>query len=197
MCILQGKSFAEAYTDTLADSLNGSEVPLHSDTSEGAYPLDRIVVTSPRITQTYHPTAQPVKIFSSEEMVSTAGVEGDVCRYIATLPSTVSSLGENFDNALYVRGGRPSEVIFVVDGIELENINHFSVANGSGGPIGFINGDFVQKVDFFAGNAPVSYPSRLSSAIAVDLKNGSFTERHHSLGCKLTGGMFSTASYVF
>ncbi|MBN1577978.1 MAG: Plug domain-containing protein [Chitinispirillaceae bacterium] len=195
--VLQSRIFAENQADIFSDSVvvtdtssKGDQSP--PDSSGKMYRLNRMVVTSPRIVRPRRPTAQPAKVFSSDEMASTAGVEGDICRYIATLPSTVSSLGENFDNALYVRGGRPSEVIFVVDGIELENINHFSQANGSGGPIGFINSDFVKEVDYFAGNAPVSYPSRLSSVIAINLKNGLFTQRRHSLGCKLNGGMFST-----
>ncbi|MBN1307481.1 MAG: TonB-dependent receptor [Chitinispirillaceae bacterium] len=194
---LQSRTFAENHTGTFSDS--GSAIDTFSeggqpqpDSVENIHRLKRMVVTSSRIVRTQRPTAQPEQVFSSEEVNSTAGAGGDICRYIATLPSTVSSLGENFDNALYVRGGRPAEVIFVVDGIELENINHFSQANGSGGPVGFINSDFVKKVDFFTGNAPVFYPSRLSSVIAIDLKSGSFTRRRNRLGCKLTGGMFST-----
>lgn len=136
--------------------------------------------------------AEPEAVFTADDVVTTAGVAEDISRYIATLPQAVSSLGEHFDNALYVRGGRPSEVIFVVDGIEFENVNHFSRANSSGGPLGFINSNFVKNVSFFAGTTPAAYPSRLSSVVDVTMKAGSFTDRRHSLGCKLTGGMFST-----
>ncbi len=163
-----------------------------NDTAGNVRLLDTIMVSASRRKPAASPVIRAETEFSSVNIETTAGTAGDICRYIATLPSAVSSLGEHFDNTLYVRGGRPSEVLFVVDGIEMENINHFSQANGSGGPVGFINGDFVKNVGFHAGAAPVVYPSRLSSVVAIDMKNGSFTEHRHSVGCKLTGGMLSS-----
>jgi hypothetical protein len=163
------------------------------DSSRSEIPdLNKLVVHASRKQPVYSAAAQPAAVFSAEEITRAAGAAEDVSRYIASLPQVVASLGENFDNALYVRGGRPSEVVFMVDGIEFENVNHFSRANSSGGPVGFINSDFVKNVSFFAGNAPASYPSRLSSVIDVTMKAGSFTRLRHSLSAKLTGGMFST-----
>jgi hypothetical protein len=129
--------------------------------------------------------------FNQKEIKTAAGAAGDVSRYLATLPSVVSSLGEKFDNTLYVRGGRPWEVVFFVDGIELENINHFSQSNGSGGPIGFINSDYIKSVRFFAGDIPVSYSPRLSSVVDIDMKAGSFSSFNGNVGIKLTGGLAS------
>jgi hypothetical protein len=184
---------------TLPGSTPGSEQYPARDEKSGdtIHTLKKITVKASSRKKLPRLNMQPAKVFSGEDVQIAAGVAGDVCRYIATMPSVVSSLSENFDNALYVRGGRPSEVLFVVDGIEFENINHFSQANGSGGPVGFINSEYVKDVSFFAGNTPVSYPPRLSSVIAVDMQNGSFTDRSFSLGCKLTGGMFSAEGPLF
>lgn len=129
--------------------------------------------------------------FTPSDIFSTAGTAGDISRYLATLPSTVGSIGEGFDNTLYVRGGRPTEILFLVDGIEFENINHFSQANGSGGPIGFINSDFINSVSFYPGNMPVEVPSRLSSVVDINMNNGSPDKFKGSAGIKLTGGMLS------
>jgi hypothetical protein len=134
--------------------------------------------------------------FTPSDIFSTAGTAGDISRYIATLPSTVSSISEGFDNTLYVRGGRPTEILFLVDGIEFENINHFSQANGSGGPIGFINTDFINNVSFYPGNMPVEVPSRLSSVINISMKNGSPDKFKGAAGIKLTGGMLSVEGPV-
>jgi hypothetical protein len=129
--------------------------------------------------------------FTALDIINTAGTVEDIGRFIGTLPSAVASIGEGYDNTFYVRGGRPSEVIFLVDGIEMENIDHFSKANGSGGPIGFINASFIDNAQFFAGNMPVSSPPRLSSMVDIRMKNGSFTKGHGSAGCKLTGGLLA------
>ncbi|HEX2957687.1 MAG TPA: TonB-dependent receptor plug domain-containing protein [Chitinispirillaceae bacterium] len=147
-------------------------------------------------------TAAPIKpvgyqlknrsvLFTSSDIVNTAGTAGDISRYIATLPSVVASISEGYDNTLYVRGGRPTEVLFIVDGIEFENVNHFSKTSGSGGPVGFINADFIKSVNYYAGSMPAEYPSRLSSVINVKMKNGSFTNYKGSAAVKWTGGMLS------
>jgi hypothetical protein len=150
-----------------------------------------IKVSSNRIEHTKHNLESRAIQFTPSDITTTAGTAGDISRYIATLPSTVASIGEGFDNTLYVRGGRPTEILFLVDGIEFENINHFSQANGSGGPIGFINSDFINDVLFYPGNMPVEVPSRLSSVVDIRMKNGSPEKFKGSAGIKLTGGMLS------
>jgi hypothetical protein len=134
---------------------------------------------------------ESVVTFTADDLRAKAGAVEDIGRFIGSLPSTVASIGEGYDNTFFVRGGRPSEVAFLVDGIEMENINHFSKANGSGGPIGFVNSDYLDNVRFFAGNMPPSSPPRLSSFVDIRMKNGSFLKNRRSAGCKLTGGMLS------
>ena len=134
--------------------------------------------------------------FTSFDIKTAAGTADDISRYIGTLPSVVSGIGEGYDNTFYVRGGRPSETVFLVDGIEMENINHFSTADGSGGPIGFINADFIDSVRFFAENIPASYPARISSVVDISMKQGptisnrrpvSAYRRHYSIQGPLPG----------
>jgi hypothetical protein len=126
--------------------------------------------------------------FTPENIQNTAGSADDINRFIGTLPCAVGGINGGFYNSLYIRGGRPTEVVYLVDGIELENINHFSESNGSGGPIGFINTDCVRNITLFPGTIPVYYPPRLSSVIDISMKNGSFFDTKGAMGCKLTGG---------
>jgi hypothetical protein len=153
--------------------------------------LATIKVTAPKLkSDGYQLTTRPL-LFTSSDIINTAGTAGDISRYIATLPSVVASISEGYDNTLYIRGGRPSEVLFIVDGIEFENVNHFSQANGSGGPIGFINSGFIKSVSYYAGGMPAEYASRLSSVIDIRMKNGSFTNFKESAAAKWNGGMLS------
>ncbi len=129
--------------------------------------------------------------FSGKTIKATAGSANDISRFLSLMPSVVSSLGDNFDNTLYVRGGGPSEIIFLVDGIELENINHFSSADGCGGPVGFLNADFIKNARFFMADIPVSYPGKLSSVVDITMRSGSFLQWQGDAGITLTGGSAS------
>jgi hypothetical protein len=158
---------------------------------------DLVVVKASRTVRDDNIKQHNAVSFSSKKIKTAAGAANDLSRYLATLPSVVSSLGANFDNTLYVRGGRPSEIMFLVDGIEFENINHFSQADGCGGPVGFLNSDYIQNVRFYAGTIPVSYPSRISSIVDIDMKSGSFSQLTGNAGLKLTGGLASIEKPVF
>jgi hypothetical protein len=171
------------------DSTALSSAP--ADTATPVYDLPAMVVRPPPRRRGEMPYALSNRIISSSEIRQKAGAVEDISRYVSTLPSVVSALGAGYDNTLFIRGGRPDEVVFIVDGIELESINHFSKANGSGGPIGFINSNNVKSLDFYSGTMPVAFPSRLSSVLDIDMKNGSLYESRQSLGVKLTGGMVS------
>ncbi len=156
--------------------------------------LPRMVVTAKK--RQAPKTEISTSSFDAEDLKLTAGAIGDIGRYLGTLPSTVSALGPDFDNTFYVRGGDPTETLFLVDGIEFENINHFSTPTGSGGPISFVNDGFVHAVDFYAGNMPIGMPPRLSSIVDITLKPGSFTRHTISGGVKLTGGLLSLSGPI-
>ncbi len=185
---------ASAYCDTLISLsktvLTENSITIVLKEKEPGYQLPKMVVSASPINNKSLPALSSTK-FTSYDIMTSAGAANDISRYIGTLPSTVSGIGKGYDNTLYVRGGRPSEVIFLVDGIEMENINHFSTADGSGGPIGFINTDFVDSVRFFAENIPVSYPPRISSVVDITMKNGPNDRFQLAPGVENTGGMYS------
>jgi hypothetical protein len=183
---------ASGYEDsTVPVVLNVDTVTIQLKVMFSISELVPIKVTAPQIKPRGYQLKNRAVLFTSSDILNTAGTTGDISRYIATLPSVVASISEGYDNTLYVRGGRPTEVLFIVDGIEFENVNHFSKANSSGGPVGFINSDYIKSVSYYAGSMPAEYPSRLSSVINVTMKNGSFTNYKGSAAAKWTGGMLS------
>ena len=98
---------------------------------------------------------------SFEEIRRSPGGLEDVVRAISVLPGVVqASAGRN---DLLVRGGAPSENLFVVDNLEIPNINHFGSQGATGGPLSFINLDFVQDVTFSTGGFGARYGDKLSS----------------------------------
>jgi len=117
---------------------------------------------------------------SYEEIRRAPGGQEDVVRAIAVLPGVVqASAGRN---DLIVRGGAPSENLYVVDNLEIPNINHFGTQGATGGPLSFINLDFVQDVTFATGGFGARYGDKLSSVMNIQLREG----RTDRLGGKVT-----------
>ncbi len=119
-------------------------------------------------------------IQSNEEIRRLPGGLEDVVRAISILPGVAQV--QPGRNDLIVRGGAPSENLFVVDDIEVPNINHFGTQGASGGPLSFINLDFVERTSFFTGGFGVHYGDKLSSVLSLDLREG----RKDQVGGKAT-----------
>ncbi|MBN1999695.1 TonB-dependent receptor, partial [candidate division KSB1 bacterium] len=115
---------------------------------------------------------QPVSLvnFSYEEIRRAPGSAGDVSRIIYGLPS-IAKVNDQTNN-LIVRGGSPMENTFLIDNIEIPNINHFPTLAVSGGPLGLLNVDFIQDVNFYAGGFPVIYGDKLSSVMDITFREG-------------------------
>ena len=109
--------------------------------------------------------------FSSEEIRRSPGTAGDVSRILFTLPS-ISKVNDQ-RNSLIVRGGTAVENSFYIDNIEIPNINHFPVEGSSDGPIGILNADFIEDVNFHSGGFSPIYGNRLSSIMDITYREGS------------------------
>ena len=120
------------------------------------------------------------QIQTNEEIRRLPGNFEDVVRAVSILPGVAQAQAGR--NDLIVRGGAPSENLYVVDGIAVNNINHFGTQGASGGPQSFINLDYVQQTEFSTGGFGVRYGDKLSSVLSIDLKEG----REDRIGGKLT-----------
>jgi hypothetical protein len=107
---------------------------------------------------------------SNEEIRRLPGGLEDVVRAISIMPGVAQV--QSGRNDLIVRGGAPSENLFVVDNIEVPNINHFGTQGASGGPLSFINLDFIERTSFSTGGFGVQYGDRLSSVLSISLSEG-------------------------
>lgn len=118
---------------------------------------------------------------SREEVRRFPGGFEDVVRTVATLPG-VSVVNEGGRNDLLVRGGGPSENLYLINGIEVPNINHFGNQGGTSGALSFVNLDFVDQVEFSAGGISARYGDKMSSLLAIDFRSG----RKDRIGGKAT-----------
>lgn len=111
-----------------------------------------------------------IKSFSYEEIRRAPGGFEDVIRALSVLPGVArQSAGRN---DLVVRGGAPSENLYLVDGFVVPNINHFGSQGSTGGPLSFINLDYVSETTFSTGGFQANYGDKLSSVLEIDLREG-------------------------
>ncbi|HNW54011.1 MAG TPA: TonB-dependent receptor, partial [Bacteroidales bacterium] len=111
-----------------------------------------------------------LKSLGIAQIEKSPGSNRDISKVIQSLPGVSSSV--SFRNDIIVRGGGPSENRFLLDGIEIPNLNHFATQGASGGPVGIINTDFLRDVDFYSGAFPASRGNSLSSVIDMKLIDG-------------------------
>lgn len=130
------------------------------------------VTVRPQAFPTVPPASTPVSTqrYDAEEVRRQPGAQEDVLRAVSIAPGVgVTSAGRN---DLIVRGGAPFENLFVVDNIEVPNINHFGSQGSTGGPISLINIRFVEEAALSAGGFGVRYGDRTSSATTITLREG-------------------------
>lgn len=131
---------------------------------------DEVVVEDMRFRKPIDVTTS-YKSLTFEEIRRYPGGLEDIGRVIQSLPGI--SLTSDGRNDLLVRGGSPSENLFVVDGFEVNNINHFGSQGATGGPVSILNLDFVREVNFLTGGFSAKYGDKLSSVIEIVQRAGS------------------------
>lgn len=120
-----------------------------------------------------------------EDIRRAPGVQEDVIRATALLPGVnVTAAGRN---DLIVRGGAPFENLFIVDNIEVNNINHFGSQGSTGGPLSLINLDYVRNVEFSSGGFGVRFGDKTSSITNISLRNGNENQFGGKLNLSATG----------
>jgi hypothetical protein len=143
--------------------------------------LNKIVVTGNRLDAKKIDQFNSVTRLSNFELNNTAATFNDINRTLEYIPGVSNQLTGEYFNNFIVRGGDPSENIFIVDNIEMENPNHFGLYGTNGGYLNFINSSFVRGLDFYSGAIPVKYAPRLSSVSDIQLREGSLINRKHKI----------------
>jgi len=120
-----------------------------------------------------------VTSFSVEETEKYAGSRGDPARMACNFAGVQGS--DDSRNDIVVRGNSPLGVLWRVEGIDIPNPNHFSIAGSSGGPVGIINNKVMANSDFFTGAFPAEYGNSISGVFDLKLRNGN-NEKHEFSG---------------
>ena len=143
-----------------------------------------------------------VASFNYEEIRRSPGGFEDVIRALSVIPGVAqASPGRN---DLVIRGGAPSENLYLVDGFIVPNINHFGNQGATGGPLSYINLVFVRQTTFSSGGFSAQYGDKLSSVLKIDLRDGrkdrlggKGTISASQFGLNLEGPIDKKGSFIF
>lgn len=129
------------------------------------------------------------------QITSVAGAFGDLSRFLQGVPGVVGT--DDMSNDLFVRGGDPMENLFLVDGVQVPNINVLATLGTTGGFGSMIDSAAIQSVSLNAGDYGAEYPERLSSVISIQTlepgKHASHSEV--DLGIQGLGGLAEIPSH--
>ena len=159
-------------------------ISLNVELKTSSIQMDNVVVKSGYFNELENKPVSTVN-FSSEEIRRAPGSAGDVSRILFGLPS-LAKINDQY-NSLIVRGGSPVENSFYLDNIEIPNINHFPVQGSSDGPIGLLNVDFIDDVNFYSGGFSPIYGDRLSSIMELKYREGNKEKLAPQVNLNLAG----------
>lgn len=134
------------------------------------------------------------------DMKYTPGTLQDVVRAVQILPGVAQP--DPLRNDLLVRGGGPSENLYIVDGFQIPNINHYGSLGATGGPASYINPDYVRDITFSTGGFGAQYGGKMSSVMEISMRNTAGGGRNTKLilaasqvGLSTEGNLSSGADY--
>jgi hypothetical protein len=149
-----------------------------------------VTVTAPALAT---PEAVTTSAFlvTPQAIASRAGALQDVARFVQSLPGVAIGT-DDFRNDLIVRGGSPLENLYIVDNIEIPNINSFATFASAGGTVGLIDVQLIDNVTFLTGGFPAPFGNRTSSVLQINQREG----RRDRVGGRATVGFAGAGAVV-
>ena len=118
------------------------------------------------------------RMFSVEEATRYAGGMADPAR-TASMFAGVAASGAT--NGISIHGNSPQMLQWRIEGIEVNNPNHFGeITEAGGGIFTSLNGSMLANSDFLTGAMPAEYGNALSGAFDIKMRSGNNTKYEHA-----------------
>ncbi|MGA0246799.1 MAG: TonB-dependent receptor [Schleiferiaceae bacterium] len=114
-------------------------------------------------------TPLSIKNINRSEMMRMPGAVLDLSKVVQNFPGVLPK--PSFGYAIAMRGGAPNENRYLLDGISLPTVNHFSIQGASGGAVSLINLDHIQGMDLVTGGFPADVDDALSGVLQIEGRN--------------------------
>jgi hypothetical protein len=116
---------------------------------------------------------------SVDEASRYAGGFDDPARLATSFAGVASGLG---NNGVAVRGNAPKSLQWRIEGVEVENPNHFAnLATFGGGGLTALSAQTLANSDFHTGAFPAEFTNALSGVFDINLRRGNSRTYEHTL----------------
>jgi len=143
--------------------------------------------------------------FNTDEIRRYAGGVDDPMRAVSNLAGVVSNAGDN-SNEITIRGNSPKGLLWLVEGVDIPNPNHFAYVGTSGGGFTIFSSQVLSNSDFYTAAFPAQYSNALSGIFDMHFRNGNNEKYENAVQLGIQGIDLSsegplnknhTASYLF
>lgn len=185
---------------------SGKEVIINAELNEQVTMLDEITVRAREKDEPINSMATlSARTFTIEETGRYAGGLDDPGRLVSTFAGV--SDGNLQSNGIVVRGNAPFGTGYRIEGLPVDNPNHFAGEDFLGGGfVSILSKNVLRSSDFLTGAFPAQYGNALSAVFDMNLKTGNAENREHTFQAGVLGldlaseGPFmkgKDASYIF
>jgi len=151
---------------------SGKELVLNIEMTEMVITTDEVVVKA------YNRKDKPLndmakvsaRSFSVEETERYAGTWFDPARMAANYAGVMAAGDQR--NDIIIRGNSPLGLLWILEGINIPNPNHFGTLGTTGGPISILNNNLLDNSDFFTGAFPAEYGNATAGVFDLKMRNG-------------------------
>ena len=171
---------------------SGKELVLNLRMQENFSELDEVIV-KPRVNKQLplNEMAQVgARMFSVEEATRYAGGMADPAR-TASMFAGVATGGAT--NGISIHGNSPQMLQWRIEGVEVNNPNHFAeITEAGGGVFTSLNGTVLANSDFLTGAMPAEFGNALSGAFDMKMRVGNNSKYEHAVQVGTLGVDFAS-----
>ncbi len=151
---------------------SGKEVILNISMEESITALDEVVVTASveKDRANNEMATISARSFSLEEVTRYSGGRNDVARLAGSFAGV--STADDSRNDIVIRGNSPTGVLWRLEGIPIDNPNHFATLGTTGGPVSALNTNLLRNSDFMTSAFPAEYGNANAGVFDIGFRNG-------------------------
>jgi hypothetical protein len=125
------------------------------------------------------------RAFTVEETQKYAAAVNDPLRMSTGFPGVLAV--EDGNNDIIIRGNAPTGLLWRMEGVDIPNPNHFSIAAGTGGGISILSAQLLSNSDFVTGAFASEYGNALSGVFDLKLRKGNNERKEYTLQAGFLG----------
>lgn len=128
--------------------------------------------------------------FSMEEASRYAASIDDPARTALSFAGVGST--DDVMNEIVIRGNSPKGLLWRLNGIEIPSPNHFTDVGASGGGIGALSNNMIDRSDFLTAAFPSEYGNALSGVFDINIRKGNQHKAEHAFQLSALGTDIAT-----